>query len=224
MSKTITLNAEVRRRTGSGVLKQMRREGFIPTVVYGANEENRNLKVQTKMFTELLAHSASSNIVVDLDIEGTKQLAFIQDVQTDPLTGRVIHADFLAINRKTEITAHIPVSLTGEAKGVKNGGVLDQQIHDIEITCLPGDLPETITADVSELKIGDLLHVGDLELPKGVATHLSDETIVAALQAPRLEEEEPEVEEKAADEVEATAQKGDDEDSESSDDSEEKKD
>lgn len=221
MSKTLTLKAEIRRRTGSGVLKQMRREGFIPTVVYGVGAETRNLKVNTKTFTELLAHSASSNIVVDLDIEGTKQLAFIQAVQTNPLSGHVIHADFLAVNAKTEITAHIPVSLLGDAPGVKNGGVLDQQIHDLEIICLPGDLPERIEADVSEMKIGDLLHVGDLKFPKGVSTHLGEEIIVAALQAPRTEEEEVETEEKAADEVEATEQKGD---SEESEDEEEKKD
>ena len=194
----------------------MRREGFIPTCVYGASEENRNLKIVSKTFTELLAHSASSNIVVDLDIEGDKQLAFIQAVQTDPLSGKVIHADFLAINRKTEITARIPIVLTGEAIGVKNGGVLDQQIHDIEITCLPSDLPETLTADVSELTIGDLFHVSELDLPKGVKTEVGGDVAVASLQAPRTEEEEPEVEEKAADEVEATAQKGDSEEEEES--------
>lgn len=187
----------------------MRREGFIPTVVYGGGEEPQNLKVVTKTLTDLLRDSASSNIVVDLSVEGKSHLAFIQDVQTDPLTGAIIHADFLAIDRKTEITADIPIVLLGEPEGVKNGGVLDQQVHELEISCLPGDLPETIKVDVSALAIGDSLHVSEVDLPKGVTTQVDGEVLVAALQQPRVEAEPEETEEKSPDEVEATSQKGD---------------
>ena len=209
MSKKLTLNATLRNRSGSGVLKQLRREGFIPSVVYGGEEENKNIKVVTKTFTDMLALSASANILVNLEVEGgAKQLAFIQAIQTDPLTGTIIHADFLAVDNKTEITARIPLILVGEPVGRQNGGVLEQQIHDMEIICLPNDLPETIEADVTEMKVGDILSISSIKLPDGVKTQLADDILVATVAVPRVVEEPAEGEEIAdPNSVEATAQK-----------------
>ena len=180
MAKKTTLKAETRARTGSGLLKQMRREGWLPSVIYGRGTENMNLKVDAKTFAEVIAHSSSENIVVNLEIagEGTR-LAFLQDIQHDPLTGAPLHADFRAIDDKTEITAHIPAHLNGEAPGVKAGGVIEQYVHAIEIICLPNDLPETIEIDVSSLQLGDSLHLGDIKYPKGVRpTHASEVVVV----------------------------------------------
>ncbi|MGE9268142.1 MAG: 50S ribosomal protein L25 [Verrucomicrobiales bacterium] len=188
MSKKLNLKAELRKRTGSGVLKQMRREGYIPAIIYGGTEDNDNIKVPTKVFTDLLAHSASANIVVTLDVEGKKRMAFIQDVQTDPMTGDIIHADFLAVDNKTEITAHIPLVLTGDPVGFKKGGVLEQQIHDIEITCLPNDLPETIETAIDHLDVGDILHISDLTLPKGVSATADGDILVGTVVIPRIVE------------------------------------
>ncbi len=180
MAKKTSLKAENRARTGSGLLKQMRREGWLPSVIYGRGAENQNLKVDAKTFSELLAHSSSENFVINLNIEGEgTRLAFLQSVQHDPLTGAALHADFLAINEKTEITAHIPAHLVGEAPGVKAGGVIEQYIHSIEITCLPGDLPEAIDIDISALQLGDSLHIGDIKYPKGVTpTHAAEVVVV----------------------------------------------
>lgn len=212
MSKKFTLDATLRKRSGTGLLKQLRREGFIPSVVYGGEEENKNIKVVTKTFTDMLAHSASANILVNLEVEGgAKQLAFIQAIQTDPLTGTIIHADFLAVDNKTEITAHIPLILIGEPVGRQRGGVLEQQIHDMEITCLPNDLPETIEADVTEMKIGDILFISAINLPEGVQTHLADDILVASVAVPRVIEEPTDEEEVDPDSVEATSQKDDEE-------------
>lgn len=209
MSKKLTLKASTRKRSGSGVLKQLRREGFVPSVIYGGTEDNKNIKVPTKAFTDMLAQSASANIIVNLDVEGADtQLAFIQAIQTDPLTSTIIHADFLAVDNKTEINAQIPLILVGEPVGIKLGGILEQLIHDMEITCLPNDLPETIEVDVSGMKIGDIISVSDVELPSGVVTHLADTILLATVAAPRVvEEEEEETAEAAADSVEATKQK-----------------
>ncbi len=145
----------------------MRREGQTPCVVYGAGQENLNVKINTKAFTDLMRESLSANIIVDLDIEGQNQLAFVQDTQYDALSQKPLHIDFLAVNANTEITASLPLKFTGEALGVKNGGLLEQLVYTLEITCLPKDLPEIITSDVTNLKIGESLHIGDLVLPEG---------------------------------------------------------
>ena len=185
MAKQTSLKAEPRARTGSGRLNQMRREGWVPSVIYGRGTENRNLKVDAKTFSELLAHSSSENILVNIDIEGeSSRLAFLQSIQHDPLSGKVLHADFRAIDDKTPITAHIPTHLNGESAGVKAGGMVEQYVHAIEITCLPNDLPESIEVDISHLEVGDSLHLGDIKYPAGVKpTHALD-VVVAHIGKP----------------------------------------
>jgi large subunit ribosomal protein L25 len=180
MAKKTTIKAAPRARTGSGRLNQMRREGWLPSVIYGRGAANLNLKVDAKSFSELLARSSSENIIVNLEIDGEgTRLAFLQAIQHDPLSGTALHADFLAIDNKTEITAHIPAHLNGEAPGVKAGGVVEQYVHALEITCLPDDLPEIIELDISNLQLGDSLHVGEVTYPKGVRpTHAAEVVIV----------------------------------------------
>lgn len=187
MAKTHSLRAEDRKRTGSGVLKRMRREGFIPSVVYGGGSENRNVKVSAKGVREMLADTASTNVLVDLELDGgSNQLAFLKDLQHDPLSGKVLHADFIAVDDKTEITAQIPVSLVGEAVGVKLGGQLEQMIYSLEIKCLPKDLPETIEGDASALNVGDVLSVGGMSWPEGVSPTLGHEVVVALVAKTRV--------------------------------------
>ena len=161
MAKKHVLKAEPRQRTGSGVLKQMRREGWVPSVIYGRGSENKNLKVDAKAFDELLAHATSENIIINLDLGGANQLAFLQAVQHDALTGKALHVDFLSIDEKTEITAHIPVHLTGEPAGVKAGGMLEQLNHTLEVRCSAADLPEILEFDVSGLNEG-ATHAADV--------------------------------------------------------------
>jgi large subunit ribosomal protein L25 len=185
MANNTTLKAAPRLRSGSGKLKQMRREGWLPSVVYGRGVVNENLKVDAKTFAELLAHSSSDNILINLDIEGEgNRSVFLKTIQHDPLTGHALHVDFLAVDDKTEITANIPVHLHGEAKGVKAGGVLEQYAHTLEIVCLPKDLPETIEKDITHLEEGDSLHIGDLELPAGVKPTHAAEVVVAHIGKP----------------------------------------
>ncbi|WP_193210562.1 50S ribosomal protein L25 [Luteolibacter marinus] len=179
MAKKHVLTAEPRQRTGSGVLKQMRREGWIPSVIYGRGSENQNLKVDAKAFDELLAHSTSENILINLEIGGAKQLAFLKDVQHDALSGKALHADFLAVDEKTEITAHVPVHLVGEPIGVKAGGMLDQLMHSLEIRCAASKLPEILEFDVTKLDEGVALHIGDVTLPEGVTATHADDVVIA---------------------------------------------
>jgi large subunit ribosomal protein L25 len=171
----------------------MRREGWLPSIMYGMGAENKNLKVDARTFNDLLAKSSSDNILVNLDIEGVgTSLAFLQAIQHHPMSGLPIHADFRAIDENTEITAHVPLHLEGEPVGVKgSGGLLEHTVHSLEIRCLPNDLPETLVADVTNLDVGDSLHIGELVLPKGVkATHAAD-VVVAHVAKARVVEEEP---------------------------------
>jgi len=196
MSKKTNLKAALRNRTGSGRLNQMRKEGWLPSVMYGMGQANQNLKVDARAFHDVLAHSSSENILINLDIEGVgTSLAFLQAVQHDGITGAAIHADFRAIDENTEITAHVPLHLVGEPVGVKNGGgLLEHNVHSLEIRCMPNDLPDTLSADVTHLQVGDSLHIGELQLPAGVkATHAA-EVVVAHLAKPRVVEEAPVVE------------------------------
>lgn len=191
MSKKTNLKAALRNRTGSGRLNQMRKEGWLPSVMYGMGQANQNLKVDARAFNDVLAHSSSENILINLDIEGVgTSLAFLQAVQHDGITGAAIHADFRAIDENTEITAHVPLHLVGEPVGVKNGGgLLEHNVHSLEIRCLPNDLPDTLSADVTHLQVGDSLHISELPLPAGVkATHAGD-VVVAHLAKPRVVEE-----------------------------------
>lgn len=187
MAKTQSLKAETRQRTGSGVLKQMRREGYLPSVVYGKGKENLNIKVHTKTLTDMLAQSASESILVDLEVDGgAPQTAFLQSTQHNALTGALVHADFLAVTEGMKISAAIPIEVHGESVGVKAGGVLEQLIRDLDITCSPKDLPETISVDVSHLAVGDSITIGELVLPEGVVASLADEVLVAIVNESRL--------------------------------------
>lgn len=187
MAKPQTLKAEERARTGSGVLKQMRREGYIPSVVYGGGTENKNVKVHAKTLRDMLHHAASDSILVNLDLEGSgTQLAFLQDVQHNPLSGEIVHVDFLAVNENTSINANIPLELVGDAAGVKAGGLLEQLLYSLEISCLPKDLPESIEADVTALKVGEALHIGEIAFPEGVSPSLNGDVVVALVAKTRV--------------------------------------
>ncbi len=209
MSKKTTLKAAPRLRSGSGKLKQMRREGWLPSVVYGRGVENENLKVDSKTFSELMASSASDSILINLDVEGEgTRSVFLKTIQHDALTGKALHADFLAVNDKTEINANIPIHLTGESIGVKSGGILEQYAHTIEITCFPKDLPDSFERDISHLDDGDSLHISDIEFPSGVTPTHGPEMVIAHIGKPAaLVAEENESEEEEVTEPIATEQK-----------------
>jgi len=198
MAKPQTLKAEERARTGSGVLKQMRREGYIPSVVYGGGSENKNVKIHAKTFRDMLNHAVSDSILVNLDLEGSStQMAFLQDVQHNALTGEIMHVDFLAVNQDTSITANIPLELVGDPKGVVEGGLLEQLLYTLEISCLPKDLPESIEVDVSDLAISDSLNIGEVNFPEGVIPALNEDVVVALVAKARTASVEEEAEELA---------------------------
>ena len=184
MSKTQQLNAHTRKRSGTGALNQLRREGLIPAVVYGKHQQSLNLRLNRKEVLNVLHRSVSEQILVSLQIEDTKEtkLALLQDVQHNPLTGAILHMDFHAVREDEIIHAHVPIELVGEAAGVKAGGLLEFLTHSLNITCLPLDLPEKVTLDITTLGMNEAMHVSDLVLPKGVKAE-ADGGIVVVLVA-----------------------------------------
>ena len=188
MADQINLKAEKRDAIGSAAVGRLRRAGLIPGVVYGASQDNYAVQINSKAFEDILRHSASEQILVNLQIEGAKEsdkLTLIQSVQHNSISGKILHVDFNAVSEENEIHARVPVELTGEAIGIKQGGILDTLLHDIEVHCLPRDLPSILSFDVSALDIGDSLSIGGVEFPAGVSTSLDDSVLIAIVNETR---------------------------------------
>ncbi len=206
MANQVNLKAEKREVIGSAAVGRLRRDGMIPGVVYGAKQDTYAVQVDAKVFRNLLRSSASEQILVNLQIEGAKEankLALIQEVQHHALSGAILHIDFNAVNEDQEIHARVPIELTGEAIGIKQGGILDTQLHDIEVHCLPKHLPELLKFDVSGLDIGDSLAIGAAEFPEGVSATLEDSVLIAIVNETRAAASEGEDEDGDAAEGEA---------------------
>lgn len=187
MANILELKAETRKRSGSASVRRMRKEGLVPAVIYGRKTENANIKVNAKTVGGILKDSASDNILVNLQIDGAKtQLALIQKVQHDHLKGGILHIDFHAVDMNESIHAQVPIELVGEAEGVKAGGQLDLMLHSIEVFCLPKDLPEKISVDITRVGLGQGVHVRDLNLPAGVSVHLDGEVLILSIAEPRV--------------------------------------
>jgi len=192
--KSVNLNAFARtlgRRAGA---KKLRSNGRIPAVIYGRQTQPQNLEVIAKEMEDLIHHSVSENLLVDLAVKDDsrpKRLALVQEVQHHPLNGKVLHVDFHEIAPDEKVTVMVPVETTGEAEGVKTqGGVLEHVLFKVKARGLAKDLPEMINVDVSHLKIGEAVHLGELKAPPGVELVGDKQIPVIAVAAPRTEEEE----------------------------------
>jgi len=192
-----SIEAELRTKTGKGAARQIRRNGLIPGVVYGRGNDPRPIKVDPLDIEKLL----QSNAIFDLTLVGEEgkedeATVIIKDYQKDIIKQNLLHVDFQFISMDEKITVFVPMHLEGEAVGVRDGGVLQQLLREIEIDALPGEIPEEITIDISELDVGESLSVVDLELPEGLDLVTDkDEVIVTVVTPTELIEEEEEEEE-----------------------------
>jgi len=200
--KSVPLNAFPRalgRRAGA---KKLRDNGRLPAVIYGRQAPPQNLELTAKAFGDLIKHSASDNLLVDLEVKDDarpKRLALVQELQHHPLTGKVIHVDFHEVAEDEKVTISVPVETVGEAEGVKTGGgVLEHVLFKIKARALPKQLPEVLIIDVSALKLGESVHLGDIKAPEGVELVGDKHLSVVSVALPRTEEEEAAATETAA--------------------------
>jgi large subunit ribosomal protein L25 len=192
--KSVPLKAYPRTQVRRGEVKKLRTSGRVPAVIYGRQAKPQNLEVSAKEFGDLIHHSASENLLVDLSVENdarAKRLALVQEIQHYPLDGKVLHVDFHEVAENEKVTVQVPVETVGEAAGVKNsGGVLEHILFKLKVRSLPKDLPEQIIIDVSSLELGKAIHIGEIKLSDGVEI-LGDKNIpVVSVAMPRTEEEE----------------------------------
>jgi len=192
--KSVALNAFPRALTRRSGVKKLRESGRVPAVIYGRQTQPQSLEISTKEMEDLIHHSISENLLVDLAVKDDarpNRLALVQEIQHHPLSGRILHVDFHEIAPDEKVTVSIPVETVGDAEGVKTqGGVLEHVLFKIRARGMAKDLPEQITVDVSHLKIGEAVHLGEIKAPAGVEL-LGDKQIpVIAVAAPRTEEEE----------------------------------
>lgn len=186
-----TLAVSKRSVTGTGKLNALRAQDIIPGVVYGSGSENINIQVAVPAMRSLLSESASEHMLVDLQLDGTSKLALLQEVQHNYLNDSISHVDFLAVSPTTEITSLVPLILTGDAAGTKQGGIVDQTVYELHIKCQVKNLPEEISIDITNLELGETLRAGDLKLPSGVNTTLHPDDNIVTVISPKTEEEAP---------------------------------
>lgn len=201
MSEKIVLKADERNAVGSAAVRNLRREGLLPAIIYGAGSENKKLQLDQHNFEQMLRHHAAENMIVDLDIAGGEsESVLLKSVQHHPVSGVPLHIDFQRISMSDKLEIEIPISLVGDPVGVTTGGgVLELLQHTLYIKCLPNDILETIEVDVSELELGGHLSVADIKLDPEKYEIVADEGIaIATVAAPRTEEEEEELEESIA--------------------------
>lgn len=191
MAKQVKLTAEPRSGLGRSAVRKLKTIGAIPAVIYGAKHKAESLQVSRRDVNAMLSHASGENILVELEVKGSaSRLALVQEVQHAPVSGDVLHIDFHAVSMDEMIEADVPLEPTGTATGVKNsGGLLEQNLRSLSIECLPRDLPDVITIDVTALEIGNSIHVREIKLPAGVTTRVSPDLTVISVLAPTVEEE-----------------------------------
>ena len=186
---------------GKGAIQRLRMTGQIPVVLYGGNKEAVSAQVNAKEFVQLIRGRGGEHAIVQLECKSKPDLnspAMLKAVQHHPIRGEVLHADFMRIRLDERIQTVVPLVLIGQAKGLVEGGILDHQLRELEIECLALEVPEQITVDVSDVGIGDVIHVADVHVPANVTLLTGTDRAVVAVLAPRVVEEAPVAEEAEA--------------------------
>jgi large subunit ribosomal protein L25 len=198
------------RRTvvGKSAVRKLRSEGIVPGIVYGRGEESTPVQVEEKVLDKYLEHGGR---VADLQLEGRDLKAVVKEVQHDIFEDNILHIDFQLVSVTEKIVLPVPIVLKGELPFPPDQGILEQLLNEAEVECLPQDAPEEITISVSELNVGDSIHVSDISLPQGVTMVTPGEEAVATVRRPAIEEEEAPTEEEEAEEPEVIGEKKEEE-------------
>jgi len=202
MTDQITLNADLRERTGTNKAREIRNvDGMVPAIVYGDEKETLNIKLKLNELTKASENELFYTQVLLIKTEGKEEKVVLKELQKDPAKGKFLHADFQRVSSKTKLKVIIPVNFVNEEEcsGIKvDGGVVAKAIREIEIMCLAGNIPESIDVDIENLNLGDSIRLTEISLPEGSEIPgLTDETdqMVVSVNAPKAVEEDPIVEE-----------------------------
>ena len=210
------LNVELRNEIGKNESNRLRKSGFVPAVIY-SHGKSESVKIKRKEFLNLFKGHISESVLIDLNISGKNEdntpAVFVKDYQLDPRTDELVHVDFYKVTLGEKIHTRVPVEFVGKSAGERMGGILEVMERELEIECLPREMPEKIIIDVTNMKIGESLHVKDIKVEKTVA-FLHDDRVVLTIIAPKaIVDEAPAEGEAGADESEQakTAAEGGDE-------------
>ena len=180
----LKLKAEKRDGTGKGVAHRIRAAGRVPGVVYGHAVKPTPITVDARDLLHVFHTGAGTNVLVDIELDGKTLLAIPREVQRDHIHSLFVHVDFFAVRRDEKVTMSTEVVETGEAPGVRAGGVVEHHLREVQIECLPSAMPERLEVDISELDIGDMLKVGDIRAPEGVTVLTDPDTPVLSVITP----------------------------------------
>src|SRR3990172_3000966 len=197
----LELKAKVRQEKGKNQIKQLRAEGLLPANVYGYQAEATNIAVDGREFGNLIHSSAGTHVILKLLIDdGKSPTVIVRDIQRNPVKDELLHIDFLSVALDEKITAAVPISIVGDSVGVREGGILQHGLWEVQVEALPMDLPDHIELDVSGLAVGESLHAGDIDLPPQLIMVTPAVDVVASVLPPVIykEEEEAVPEEEAA--------------------------
>ena len=187
----INLKAQIRKTVGNGPARLLRREGRVPAVLYGSKIETILLSIDIKDFEHILKEASVGSVLLNLQIQNGKtssRSAMIKELQTHPVSGQFLHVDFYEIDMQKKITAKIPVVAKGKSIGVEEGGLLQYARRELEVLCLPTAIPEAIEVDISDLDIGDSIHVEDISLAGDIEIPADTNFTVVTILAPKVEE------------------------------------
>ena len=191
----VVLKSARRDDVGKGVARRLRMAGSVPAVYYGRGETPLSLAVQTKELESILHGASGSNVIVDLKVDGeaaADRKALLREVQRHPVKGSILHVDLQHISLSEKITVEVPVVLVGTPVGVKDGGgILEHLLREVEVECLPTDIPASISVDVSHLNIGDSVHVSDLKADKATVRTEAERAVATVVPPTILEEVKP---------------------------------
>ena len=191
---SLTIKAEKRDAGGKNVARRIRREGNVPAILYGPDVENISLVLNKRDIFDILKSETGENTIFQVDLEKDKPEVMIKDYQQDVTTDEILHVDLFRISMDKEIRVTVPIVLTGDPVGVKaEGGFVEFATRDVDVECLPKDIPENIEVDISELHLNQSLKVEDLAQIEGVKMMADPQAVIVMVEAPSVEEEVEEV-------------------------------
>ncbi len=187
----IKLQAAVRQGRGTSASRQLRADGRIPAVVYGKDRESKALSLVEKETRTVIG----KNSLIDLIFDGGQASVVLKEVQREPVSGRPIHLDFQEVDLNQKITITVPLHLEGTPAGISEGGILQQTMREVDLECLPTEMPDFLNVDVSHLKVGESLSVAEISVPENMEILTSGEEVIATIVTPTMPVEEEEEEE-----------------------------